>query len=130
MQQGVANHGTRHATLSVMKSGDYWREVCAPKLRGRKREIGREMTNTEIAAAVEARSGKSTTRQLVEHFFNGRREPYISQFFALCEVMRVEPIGVLTRSSISTQALHARRQPAVRVQENVRMRKALRHSVK
>lgn len=125
MQQGVATGGAQHATLSVMKSVDYWREVCAPKLRGRKREIGRELTNTEIAAAVEARSTKSTTRQLIEHFFNGRREPYISQFFALCEVMKLDPMDVLTQ-----RQQHTERKALFRVQEIVRPRKTYKRAVK
>lgn len=82
-----------------MNPSDYWRRVCAPEVRARKREIGRSMTNTEIAAEVEAKSGKATTRQLLEMFFRGEREPYISQLVALCGAMDMDMMKLIGGST-------------------------------
>ncbi len=83
-----------------MDPKDYWRLVCAPVVRGKKeklkkQKIGGDFTNSDIAAAVERATGKDTSRQLVEHWLNGRREPYLSQFIALCAWLEVDPIEAL-----------------------------------
>ena len=104
MQQVVASCVAPLATVRVMKPADYWKEIGAPKLRARKAEIGRAMANREIAAAVEARSGKGTTRQLVEMFFRGDREPYISQLIALCQVLELDPATVMGMAPTSLRA--------------------------
>ena len=93
-----------------MKASDYWREVGAPKLRARKAEIGRTVTNTQIAAAVEEKSGKATTRQLFEMFLRGTREPYISQLVAICDKMDLDLATVIGAPT-------AIRQPAFRSQD-------------
>ncbi len=93
-----------------MKAADYWREVGAPKLRARKAEIGRSMTNTDIADVVEGMSGKRTTRPLLEAFFKGEREPYISQLVAICDVMKMDLMSLVAPPT-------AMRRPAFRVQE-------------
>lgn len=90
MQQGVAIQAVRNATVCSVIANEFWRKFGAPKLRARKAEIGRDMSNTDIAAAVETRSGKRTSRQLFEHILHGRREPYISQLVAICDVMEME----------------------------------------
>lgn len=76
----------------------YWKKYCAPKLKARKDELGRGVSEREIAAYVEANSGKKTTRSLVSLFLLGEREPYISQFFAMCKKLDMEPDEVLTDS--------------------------------
>lgn len=78
-----------------MNPKDYWKQVCAPIVRGKKDKIGRSLTNTDIALAVERATGKDTSRQLVEHWFRGIREPYMSQFIALCARLEVDPLEVL-----------------------------------
>jgi hypothetical protein len=78
-----------------MKASDYWREVCAPKLKARKDELGRTVPEREIAAAVEAASGKRTGRAALGHILSGEREPYISQFVALCQKLELDPLTVL-----------------------------------
>ncbi len=78
-----------------MDPKDYWKQVCAPIVRGKKEKIGRSLTNSDIAAAVERATGKDTSRQLVEHWFRGIREPYMSQFIALCARLEVDPMEVL-----------------------------------
>lgn len=85
-----------------MNPKDYWAKVGAPKVRLRKLELGRKVTNTEIAAAVELKSGKRTTRNLVEAWFKGFREPYVSQLVALCSTMDIG-VGEVLRAA-STQA--------------------------
>lgn len=75
--------------------GDYWREKCAPKLMAKKKELGRAVPEKEIAVYVELESGKSTTRGLVSLWLLGKREPYISQFFALCKKLDLPPHEVL-----------------------------------
>lgn len=100
MQPPVAIATGRKATVSSMESKDYWRNVCAPVVRSKKKEIGRAVTNTDIAAAVERATGKDTSRQLVEHWFRGLREPYMSQFVALCDRLGIEPVAVLTGGSV------------------------------
>lgn len=85
-------------TLSVMgrKSwGDHWKNVCAPILMARKKELGRRVPEREIAAAVEAATGKQSERSLVGMWLQGRREPYVSQFIALCEKLELDPAEVL-----------------------------------
>lgn len=77
---------------------DFWRDVCAPKLRDQKAKLGgRKLPEREIADYVEAHSGKRTGRALVQTWLTGRREPYISQFFALCDKLEVDPQVVLHR---------------------------------
>ena len=91
------------ATFRGMKEWrDYWRVVCAPKIRARRdgmKEAGDKTNNTEIAAAIEEASGKNTTRQLFEAWMKedeeSGREPYISQFLAMCEKIGMVPEEVL-----------------------------------
>lgn len=102
----------------MIKPADYWRVVCAPKVRARKREIGRSPSNTEIAAQIEAETGKPSGRQLVEAWFAGRREPFISQFFALCAVLTIDPMEVLAHNKGG--------KPLVRLSEITDARQGLR----
>lgn len=78
----------------------YWRDVCAPKLKSKKDELGREMPERAIAAAVEAASGKNTSRGLVSLWLLGEREPYISQFYALCDKLGCDPVDVLRKEKV------------------------------
>jgi hypothetical protein len=80
-----------------MEWGDYWRKVCAPKLKRRKGELGRGLPEHEIAAYVEAKTGKRSERGLVSLWLLGKREPYISQFFALCEKLEMDPFEILSQ---------------------------------
>lgn len=97
LQPLVANKGLVVATLgNNMSWGDYWKDVCAPKLKARKEELGRKVPEIEIAAYVESNSGKRTTRSALNLFLLGVREPYISQFYALCEKLELDPVSVLT----------------------------------
>ena len=96
----VAIIPTSGATMGRMKDRKdrrgYWAEVCAPKLRAQKATLGgRKLPEREIASYVEAHSGKRTGRALVQTWLTGRREPYISQFFALCDKLELEPEEVL-----------------------------------
>lgn len=95
LQQGVAFQPPAVATLRGVAWGDYWREVCAPRLLARKEELGRAMPEREIAAAVESATGKPSGRGLVWSWLHGEREPFVSQFFALCDKLGVEPLDVL-----------------------------------
>lgn len=79
----------------MVDAENYWRDVCAPRLRARKLELGREVPEREIAAFVHRRSGKATKRSLVAMWLRGEREPYISQFLALCEKLSLDPFAVL-----------------------------------
>lgn len=69
----------------------------------KKQAIGRSLSNTDIAAAVERATGKDTSRQLVEHWFRGIREPYMSQFIALCERLELDPKQVITASTAASK---------------------------
>lgn len=94
--QDVAISPDPFATVSGMtKWGDYWKTVCAPKLKAKKAELGRGVPEREIAAAVEAATGKPSERSLVNMWLHGEREPFISQFFALCEKLGADPAEVL-----------------------------------
>jgi hypothetical protein len=75
--------------------GDYWRRVCAPKLLAKKKELGRAVPEREIALYVERTTGKPSERSLVWMWLHGEREPFISQFFALCSKLEIDPIEVL-----------------------------------
>lgn len=78
-----------------MEPLDYWRKVCAPVIRDKKEKLGRSISNSTIAAAVEAKTGKGSSRQLVEAWFHGDREPYVGQFVALCEKLDLDPALVI-----------------------------------
>jgi hypothetical protein len=78
-----------------MNPKEYWARIGAPKIRLRKRELGRAVSNTTIASAVESQSGKATSRQLVEEWMKGNREPYVSQLVALCDQMKISLTEVL-----------------------------------
>lgn len=98
LQPRVANPLPAIATVGGVKAADYWREVGAPKIRARKEALGRAVSNGSIAAAVEEASGKNTSRQLVEEWMKGYREPYVSQLAALCEVLDIGMEEVLAKS--------------------------------
>lgn len=83
----------------------YWKQVCAPVVRGKKAKFGRSLSNTAIAASIERATGKDTSRQLVEHWFRGIREPYMSQFIAMCDRLEIDPIEVLKPASASRKWL-------------------------
>lgn len=95
MQPRVAFAVNVTATVGGMTPGDYWRLIGAPRARERKEELGRAVSNSSIAAAVEAATGKNTSRQLVEAWFTGEREPYVSQLIALGEKLGLDPIALL-----------------------------------
>ena len=97
LQPPVANSGRTVATFCCVRKDwtNYWRDVCAPKLKARKATLGRKVPEREIAAAVEAATGKSSQRGLVSLWLLGEREPYISQFFALCIKLGMDPMEVL-----------------------------------
>lgn len=81
------------------QAATYWREVCAPKLKAKKDELGRSVPERDIAAAVETASRKRTTRGLISLFLLGEREPYISQFMALCQKLGLDPLDVLGKET-------------------------------
>ena len=83
------------ATLGTMRWGDYWKRNCAPKMMARKKELGRGVSEREIAAYVEEQTGKPSERALIGHWLHGRREPFFSQFLALCEKLEMDPHEVL-----------------------------------
>lgn len=92
----------------------YWREVCAPRLREQKKALedaGQTITQEELASFVEANTRKRSTRALAGHWISGTREPYISQFIALCTKLRIDPMTVLSAAPT------AQRQPAIRGDE-------------
>jgi hypothetical protein len=64
-------------------------------LKRRKDELGRAVPERVIAEHVQHASGKKTKRGLVSLWLLGEREPYISQFFALCEKLDVNPPEIL-----------------------------------
>jgi hypothetical protein len=106
LQPPVAKNRLVVATVRRMpttKASDYWREVCAPILKRRKDSLGRKVPERLIAAAVEEQSGKNTTRGALNLFLLGEREPYISQFIALCNKLGLTPLDVLAgRLVVST----------------------------
>ncbi len=65
------------------------------------------MSETEIAAAVESATGKPSRRGLVNAWLRGDREPFMSQFFALCEKLEIDPQFVLQRKQ------HTRAEPLI-----------------
>lgn len=97
------------------KWGNYWRDVCAPKLLARKKELGRKVPERDIATAVETATGKPSERSLVWMWLHGEREPFVSQFFALCEKLDLEPAAVLIPSDRADAVRH--RTPLRRVNE-------------
>lgn len=97
LQQAVTKHAETVATLPLVarRFDKYWSDVCAPVLKARKRALGRKVPEKEIAAAVEDSTKKRSTRGLVNAWLSGKREPYISQFLALCDKMGADEIAVL-----------------------------------
>lgn len=96
------------------KWSSYWREICAPKLLAKKNQLGRVVPERDIAAFVEAATGKPSGRALVGHWLRGDREPFISQFFALCQKLELEPFEVLRQQPAGE------RQPLARIHERAR----------
>jgi hypothetical protein len=100
LQPSVANSLLWIATFRYMDElGEYWKRICAPKLKARKEALGRAVPEREIAAYVESKSGKPTTRALISLFLLGKREPYISQFIALCQKLDMSPTDVISAPS-------------------------------
>ena len=100
LQPGVAREASAAATFcsvsSEIKASDYWRLVCAPKLRRAKGALGEEEpAQADLSEAVFEESGKKGKRAAVGHFLTGEREPYFSQFIALCRKLEVDPLEVL-----------------------------------
>lgn len=83
----------------------YWSERCRT-VKWRREELKKKWpNNTELAREVERLSGKRTTRAVLEHFFNGRREPYVSQLAAICELLELSIDEVLRPSTPKRQPL-------------------------
>lgn len=96
-QPRVAHRCKETATVRSVDPKDYWRLVCAPKLREQKESRwGREMPAWDIADAVSKASGKPIDRAAVGHWLTGIREPYFSQFIALCTKLEIDPVEVMT----------------------------------
>ena len=122
----VAIVAGRVATLGGVNPADYWRLVGAPKARAKKDELGRSVSNTSIAAAVEQKSGKSTSRQLVEEWFKGEREPYVSQLVALCEHLDLSIVEVLSPMAKDRVPVRRIRDGSVAAQPNTAGRRKFR----
>lgn len=105
LQPPVAKDAERSATVRSVgtKPSAYWRQLCAPILKRRKDVLGRKVPEREIAAYVEAESGKDTSRGAVNLFLLGEREPYISQFIALCTKLELSPLDVLAGRLVINQ---------------------------
>jgi hypothetical protein len=95
MTLSVASNGATLRGMEKREWADYWRRVCAPTLKIRKERLGRGVPEHEIAAYVRNATGKPSKRALVQHWLQGTREPFISQFFALCSKMEIDPLEVL-----------------------------------
>lgn len=94
--QGATNIGLAIDTLAAMEDGgsaDYWRTICARALKEARAAV--DQTDEEIARYVQAVSGKRTSRPQLNLILSGKREPYISQFIALCSILKLSPGGVL-----------------------------------
>ena len=85
-----------------------WREVLAPRLKARKAELGRSVSETAIARDVETATGQDSSRSLVAMWFRGEREPTVTQFVALCMRLMLDPVEVLA----SRTYVGAPREPA------------------
>ncbi len=86
----------------------YWRQVLAPKLKARKAELGRKVSETSIAYDVSQGTGQDSSRSLLAMWLRGEREPTVSQFMALCERMGLSGIDLL-RDSINVRQRTPRR---------------------
>jgi hypothetical protein len=80
----------------------YWRDVVAPKLKARKAELGRAVSEQSIAYDVAQATGQDSSRSLLAMWLHGAREPTVSQFMALCERMGISGIDML-QSSITVR---------------------------
>lgn len=107
-----------------MDPAEYWKTYGAPKVRARKAEIGRELTNEAIAEAIERLSGKRTTRKAFENFMNGIREPYVSQLMALCSIMELRAEEFFQAAAV------VKREPLVHRREGRRTIKVSRQKIK
>lgn len=96
----------------VINRTTYWRDVLAPKLLARKRELGRAVPERRIAFEVAQATGQDSSRSLLAMWFRGEREPTVSQFLALCERMDLSWSEVLSANHRISE-----RKPARRVNE-------------
>jgi len=99
LQPPVAHALHRVVTVRRMPISpkDFWRLCAAPVLSAKKRALGdRALPQAELAEYVESETGKRTSRGLVGLFLQGKREPYFSQFIALCRKLDVNPRDIFS----------------------------------
>jgi len=78
---------------------DFWRLCAAPVLSAKKKALGdRALPQAELAEYVQSETGKNTSRALLGHFLKGEREPYFSQFIALCRRLDVKPGDIFSNA--------------------------------
>lgn len=56
-------------------------------------------SDAEISAVV-SETGRNAVRQQVNHFFNGRRDPTLKQFFAMCLAVGADPGEILFKKPV------------------------------
>lgn len=101
-----------------------WRTWHA-RAKAAKASSGRPRPDVEIAEAVseilEADGKTPVKRAVVNHWLNGRRDPSLAEFFALCRVIEADPLEMLFgKPGASVEPLH-RQHPDPDVAEVVRL---------
>lgn len=93
MQPPVAIWSSNPATVSGMadwkkysRIGRWAKRAMAAKGSGKNK-----ISDRAIAAFVTAETGKNSERSLINAWMNEEREPYLSQFFALCQYLKLDP---------------------------------------
>lgn len=71
---------------------DYWWK-CVPRALAAKEQSG--LSDNDIAQLLNKKFSRKAGRAQVNHFFNGKREPTINQFFLLCSIMEADPKVIL-----------------------------------
>lgn len=67
---------------------NWWIRAKAAKKQSKK-------SDADLAVAVTDSVGRSAGRAQVNHWFNGRREPTLSQFMSLCAELGADPGAIL-----------------------------------
>jgi hypothetical protein len=92
---------------------DGW-SVIARQAKAKLAESGMPDKDRHIADFVQATTGKNSKRALVNMWLRGEREPYLSQFFALCSYLKIDPASALGFTDSGSSEKQRQTAPQVR----------------
>lgn len=97
LQPPVARNFPPVATVSSMDWSDWHKRLMQAKKR-----LDPPKSDADLTEQFNELVVRKVKRAQFNHFLRGKREPYLSQLFALCEVLDVEPASVLGLNEAET----------------------------